>query len=86
MVFEKHVKVRHEKFGAVAFETLREKIFVTNGAGAEILRLLAEKKDAADVVAQLTERYSSNPETIKADVEEFVQRLKDNGIIRDGVM
>lgn len=84
MVFEKHVKVRHEKFGAVVFETLREKIFVTNGAGAEILRLLAEKKDAADVVAQLTERYSSNPETIKADVEEFVQRLKDNGIICDG--
>ena len=86
MVFEKYVKVRHEKFGAVVFETLREKIFVTNGAGAEILRLLEEKKNAADVVAQLTERYSSNPETIKADVEEFVRRLQDNGIIRDGVL
>jgi hypothetical protein len=39
MQFEKHVKVRQEKFGSVMFETLREKIFVTNETGAEILRL-----------------------------------------------
>lgn len=82
MEFEKHVKVRKEKFGTVVFETLREKVFVTNETGAEILRLLEEGKEPTDVIAELAKNYNCDPEIIKADVDEFISMLKDKGIIK----
>ncbi len=82
MEFEKHVKVRQEKFGAVVFETLREKVFVTDETGAEILRLLEEKKELKDVLDELAKNYDGNLEIIKGDVEEFILALKDSGIIK----
>lgn len=84
MVFEKHVKVRHEKFGAVVFETLREKVFVTNETGAEILQLFEDGKEQAEIISELASRHDSSPEEVKTDVEEFVQQLKDGGIINKG--
>lgn len=82
MEFEKYVKVRQEKFGAVVFETLREKVFVTDETGAEILRLLEEKKEFKDVLDELARNYDCDPETIKGDLEEFILALKDSGIIK----
>jgi hypothetical protein len=82
MQFEKHVKVRQEKFGSVVFETLREKIFVTNDTGADILQLLEEGKEPKDVIAELSKDYNLEPEIIKGDVDEFISMLKDNGIIK----
>ena len=81
MEFEKHVKVRQEKFGAVVFETLREKVFVTNGTGSQILRSL-NNNELVDVVDELAKIYNCNPEIIKDDVEEFITKLKDNGIMK----
>ena len=81
MEFEKHVKVRQEKFGAVIFETLTEKIFVTNETGAEILRLLEEGKELKEVIAALAKSYNGDPAIIKEDVDEFISMLKDKGII-----
>jgi flagellar motor switch protein FliG len=81
MEFEKHVKVRQEKFGAVVFETLREKVFVTNSTGSQILRSL-NNNELADVVDELAKIYNCNPEMIKDDVEEFITQLKDNGIMK----
>ncbi len=82
MKFEKHLKVRQEKFGAVLFETLREKVFVTNETGAEILRLLEEGKELKEVIIDLVKNYGCDPEIIKEDVKEFVTMLKDNGMIK----
>lgn len=81
MEFEKHVKVRREKFGAVVFETLREKVFVTNETGAEILGLLGEGKEATHVITELARNYNGDPAIIKADVDDFISMLKDKGII-----
>lgn len=82
MEFNKHVKVRQEKFGAVVFETLREKVFVTNEPGAEILRLLEERKEPKDVIAELAKNYNGDPAIIKKDMDEFISMLKDKGIIQ----
>lgn len=82
MEFEKHVKVRQEKFGAVVFETLREKVFVTNEMGAEILRLLEEEKELKGVLEELTKNYDCNPKVIEGDLEEFILALKGGGIIK----
>lgn len=82
MEFEKHVKVRQEKFGAVIFETLTEKVFVTNETGAEILRLLEEGKEPTHATAELAKNYTSGPAIIKGDVDEFISILKDKGILK----
>lgn len=82
MEFNKHVKVRQEKFGAVVFETLREKVFVTNEPGAEILRLLEKGKEPKDVIAELAKNYNGDPAIIKEDMGEFISMLKDKGIIQ----
>ena len=84
MEYERHVKVRPEKFGAVVFETLREKLFVTNETGAEILRLLEEKKGLKDVVAELAKSYDCDQAIIERDGEEFILKLKEAGIIKKG--
>ncbi len=82
MEFEKHLKVRQEKFGAVVFETLREKVFVTNETGGEILRLLEKGKEIEDVIADLADDYDCGPDVIEGDVKEFILKLKESGLIK----
>lgn len=82
MEFEKHVKLRQEKFGAVIFETLREKIFVTNETGAEVVRLLEQGKEAEDISSEFETIYDCDPLTIKNDVIDLISKLKENGIVR----
>jgi hypothetical protein len=82
MEFEKHVKIRHEKFGTVVFETLGEKVFVTNESGGKIIQLLEEGKEVNEIIEELVKNYNSQPIEIKADVDEFISILKDKGIIK----
>ncbi len=82
MEFEKCVKMRQEKFGAVVFDTLREKVFITNETGAGILRLLDEKRELKDVVTELAKDYDGDQEIIGRDVEEFILGLKETGLIK----
>ena len=82
MELEKHVQVRQEKFGAVVFETLREKVFVANETAAEIFRLHQEGKSAEQIIGELAETYDADPATIKADVDEFMAGLDANGLVK----
>ena len=81
MVFTEHVKIREEKFGAVVFETLKEKVFVTNETGKDILNLLKEGKTAEEIINSLADLYAVKPEDIKDDVSGFVGLLKEKGIL-----
>ena len=80
MKFASHVQVRQEKFGAVVFETLTEKVFVANETAADMLRLLQEGKNCEEIVAELAENYDADAAAIRSDVEQFVLALKDKGI------
>ena len=82
MELEKHVQVRQEKFGAVVFETLREKVFVANETAAEIFRLHQEGKSAQQIIDELAQNYDADPTAIKADVDEFIAGLKDKGLTK----
>ena len=76
MVFPKYVKVRQERFGAVVFDTLREKVLVSNPTGAEILRLLGEEKSVEDICGELSRSYDGDPAQLKAEVNNFVDELR----------
>ena len=83
MQFKKDVRIRHEKFGAVLFETLKEEIFVTNETGADILRLLQKNRQSQEVIAELIKGHDCDAGTIKGQTEEFILSLKEKGIIEE---
>jgi len=76
MFFPKYVKVRQERFGAVVFDTLREKVLVSNPTGAEILRLLGEEKSVEDICGELSRSYDGDPAQLKAEVNNFIDELR----------
>jgi len=81
MIFNEYVKIREEKFGAVIFETLREKIFVTNETGKEILNLLQKGLTQEQIVATLVSSYSASNAEIREDITNFINQLKENCIL-----
>lgn len=82
MCFAQHVKIRHEKFGSVVFDTLREKVFVTNVGGADILKLIQEGKGAEDISDSLGEVYDCDLQLLKSDVEEFLKQMRNSNLIK----
>ncbi len=83
MNFTEHTKIRKEKFGAVVFDTLTEKIFITDEIGSEILQLVEQGKDLPEILDALGENYEGDRETMEKDIAEFAEQLKSNKIISD---
>lgn len=81
MQFTEHVKIREEKFGIVIFETLREKVFVANNTGKDILNLIQKGYPQDKIAELLASEYGINPADVKEDVFDFIRQLKDNYIL-----
>ncbi len=81
MNFTEHTKIRKEKFGTVVFDTLTEKIFITDQVGGEILQLIEQGKDLPEMLSVLGDNYDGDRQTIKKDVVEFTDQLKSSNII-----
>lgn len=83
MNFAKHVKVREEKFGTVIFETLREKVYVTNEIGSDILKLIKKGKDKENIIRELCVVYTGDANRINNEVDSFVNQLKEKELITE---
>jgi hypothetical protein len=81
MNFTEHTKIRKEKFGTVIFDTLTEKIFVTDQLGTEILGLIEQGAEPGEIVSILAESYDGGVELIEKDISEFIDKLKQDKII-----
>ena len=81
MNFAEHTKIRKEKFGTVVFDTLTEKIFVTDQIGGEILQLIEQGKDLPEIVSVLGDNYDGDKQEIEKDVVEFMEQLSLNNIV-----
>ena len=81
MNFTEHTKIRKEKFGTVVFDTLTEKIFITDQIGGEILQLIEQGKDLSEMLSVLGDNYDGDSQTIKKDVVEFTDQLKSDNIV-----
>lgn len=81
MNLTEHTKIRKEKFGTVLFDTLTEKIFVTDEIGSEILQLIEQGKDLSQMVSELCETFDGGRQIIEKDVIEFTEQLKSDNII-----
>ncbi len=81
MNFTEHTKIRKEKFGTVVFDTLTEKIFITDLIGGDILQLIEQGKDLPEILSVLGEDYDGDNQMVEKDVVEFIEQLKSNNII-----
>ncbi len=81
MNFTEHTKIRKEKFGTVVFDTLTEKIFITDQIGGDILQLIEQGKDLPEILSVLGDNYDGDSQTIKKDVVEFTDQLKSDNIV-----
>ncbi len=81
MNFTEHTKIRKEKFGTVVFDTLTEKIFITDRIGGDILQLIEQGKDLPEILSVLGDNYDGERQTIKKDVVEFTDQLKSDNIV-----
>ncbi len=52
-----------------------------NEVGAEIWRMLPEVENEEEIVARLVQDYDADPAQVRADVAEFLERLRDLGIV-----
>jgi len=81
MNFTKHTKIRKEKFGTVVFDTLTEKIFITDQIGGEILQLIEQGRDLPEILSTLGDSYDGDEREMEKDVLEFTEQLKSNNIV-----
>ena len=81
MNFTEHTKIRKEKFGTVVFDTLTEKIFITDQIGGDILQLIEQGKDLPEMLSVLGDNYDVDRQTIEKDIVEFTNQLKSNNIL-----
>ncbi len=78
-----HVRVRAEKFGVLIFDKGREKFFVANEAGKDVLELMKKARALEEIVDGLSEKYGESPEIIRRDVLAFIDALKQAGLLAE---
>ncbi len=83
MNLTEHTKIRKEKFGTVVFDTLTEKIFITDEIGSEILQLIEQGMQLPQIISELGEIFDGDSQMIENDVVEFTEQLKANNIINN---
>ena len=81
MNLTEHTKIRKEKFGTVVFDTLTEKIFITDQIGSEILQLIKQGKNLPQIISELCEIFDGDRQSIEKDVIEFTNQLETSKII-----
>lgn len=75
------VKVREERFGAAIFDTEKEKVYVTNEIGKDILSLIKRGQNLEEIVHHLSNLYDEDPTIIRRDVLNFLEELRDSKLI-----
>ena len=83
MNLTEHTKIRKEKFGTVVFDTLTEKIFITDEIGSEILQLIEQGRQLPQIISELGKIFDGDSQMIENDVVEFTEQLKENNIINN---
>lgn len=85
MEFARHVRWRSEKFGAVIFDTMSEKVYVTNETGNDILGLIAGGLSATAAGERLEKEYTGDGDKIRSEVAAFVEALRTSGLLASEV-
>jgi hypothetical protein len=68
--------------GLVLLDIEKGRIFTANGVAARIWQgIVVEKKSKAEVVDSIAREWNSAPEVVAGDVQEFVNKLKQQQLV-----
>lgn len=56
-------------------------LFVLNEVSAEIWKLLCEEKTREEIIAEISESFDADAETIASDTDDFLKKLTEAGLI-----
>ncbi len=76
-----HIKIRQEQFGVIIFDKEREKFFVADEVGKDVLAAIQSSQTVDDAVEQLTQKYEASRQAIKRDVLSFLEQLRQAGLM-----
>ena len=55
--------------------------FSTNTVGAELIRLLKDGKNLAEIKKEITAKYEVEPTVFEKDYEDFISQLQDHFLV-----
>jgi Coenzyme PQQ synthesis protein D (PqqD) len=70
--------------GVVLLDVSSGKIFHSNPIGSRVWTKLQEGSALPDIVDEITTEFKAPREQVEADILEYVQSLKSNGLIVEG--
>ncbi|MBK7410476.1 MAG: PqqD family protein [Saprospirales bacterium] len=65
------------------FNAARGESFTTNPIGVDIIRLLKEKKEIADILESLEQQYEIDAATLEKDLYDFLKILKQYNLLEE---
>lgn len=72
--------IREEQFGLLLFDKEREKYFIADEVGKDVLAAIQSTMTVDEAVSQLSLKYEANGEAIKRDVLYFIEELSQAGL------
>jgi hypothetical protein len=76
------IKIREERFGLLIFDKEREKFFITDEVGKNVLAAIESTTSIDEAVEQLSLQYEATGEVIKQDVISFIEEMIQAGLMR----
>lgn len=76
------IKIREEQFGLLIFDKEREKFFITDEVGKNVLAAIESTTSIDEAVEQLSLQYEATGEVIKQDVISFIEEMIQAGLMR----
>jgi len=76
-----HVRATAHEDGGILLDLEQGKYFSLNGVGAEIWKKLQAGASLSDIHHHLQATYSAPSERIRQDLQRFVQRLQEMGVV-----
>lgn len=61
----------------------RNGVFVITELGAEIWEMLEKGRELPAIIAELLENYEVEEDVLTKDVDDFLQMLREHGLLRD---
>ena len=77
-------RVRVDRLSGKSVLLYPERGLVLNAVGQAVLELCGAERTVDDIVRTLTERYTGDADTVRADVLAFLQQLADRGLLEEG--
>jgi len=70
-----------EEDGTVIFDGSTGDSVILDPVGADIMRCISKTNEIEDVISELTEIYTGDPEIIRRDILSFVKECMEHGIL-----